>query len=131
AKENTLVYPTYKPVFIYTDWQLLKIILRNVVDNANKHTFKGIIEVTAQMMNGTGTGTISISDNGKGIDENLLSKINHRLKQKSTDYKERESGYGYRFIIDFCRLLDIKVNIESEVGKGTTITLSNFKMTNA
>ena len=128
AKENTLVYATYKPVFVYTDWQLLKIIMRNIIDNANKHTFKGIIEITAEVQNGA--GTITIKDNGKGIDENLLSKIDQRLKQKSTDYKERESGYGYRFIIDFSRLLNVRVNIESELGRGTTIRLSNFKMTN-
>lgn len=128
AKENKLFFPTYKPVFVYTDRQLLKIVLRNIIDNANKHTSNGTIEIITHAENGF--GTILIKDNGRGMTKDLISKITQRLNQKVTDYKERESGYGYRFIIDFSRLLQVKVHVESELGQGTIITLSNFKMTN-
>ena len=129
AKENKLIFPTYKSMVLYTDWQLLKIIIRNIIDNANQHTLNGMIEINTQASDGM--GTIVIKDNGKGMDENLLKRINQRLKQKTIDYQERESGYGYRFIIDFSKLLNIRVHVESELGKGTTIILSNFKMINA
>ena len=112
--------------FINSDRQLLKIILRNIIDNANKHTKNGTIEIKTSI---TGdSGNIAINDSGFGIDHGLLAKLKLRLKEKSIDYSEKESGFGYRFITDLSKLLNISVDIKSEKGTGTAVTLSNLKI---
>ena len=112
--------------FISSDRQLLKIILRNVIDNANKHTKNGTIEIKTSITGGS--GSIAINDSGFGIDHGLLAKLKLRLKETSIDYSEKESGFGYRFITDLSKLLDIGVDIKSEKGTGTAVTLSNLKI---
>ena len=85
-----------------------------------------LIEIKTFISNGS--GKIAINDSGFGIDNTLLAKLKSRLKEKSTDYSEKESGFGYRFITDLSRLLNINVEIESEKGSGTFVTFSNIKI---
>jgi signal transduction histidine kinase len=126
ANGNKIAFAPDGIRFIHSDRQLLKIILRNVLDNANKHTKKGIIEIRTLISNGS--GKIVISDSGFGMDHELLAKLRIRLNEKSSDYSEKESGFGYRFITDLSRLLNIKVDIESGKGSGTFVTFSNIKI---
>ncbi len=37
-------------------------------------------------------------------------------------------GFGYRFIIDFCRMLDLSVSINTRLGEGTAVILSNLEI---
>jgi signal transduction histidine kinase len=113
---------------VYTDYQLLKIILRNIIDNANKHTHVGIIRISAKIENLS--ACISISDDGSGMKEETLQKIQLQIKQETTnvDSSRKLHGNGYRFITHFCDLLNIHLEVESELGQGTKVELSNLKI---
>lgn len=126
-RKNVLMVHAAPDVFVHTDYQLLKIILRNIIDNANKHTREGNITVT--LAAGAHTAAIEIADTGSGINPDILRNIQHRMEQppglagSSLD----GLGFGYRFIIDFCRLSKITLTIKSQPNGGTTVILSGFR----
>jgi signal transduction histidine kinase len=127
VKNNKIILEADSSATIYSDYQLLKIILRNIIDNANKHTINGTICVTLHTHGDK--ASITITDTGKGIDALTLSKLNKRIRHYvHHDFtKEKEIGFGYRFVIDFCKLLNIHLSIESNPGSGTAIQLKNLE----
>lgn len=124
SKGNKLFIATNKNLDIISDRQLLKIILRNIIDNANKHTSNGIIEITTSVSNNV--CQIRIIDTGSGIYPGLLARLKGLLTKQSIDYSEKEIGLGYRFIVDLSRTLKLNVNINSTMGTGTVVIISNF-----
>lgn len=108
---------------LYTDRELLKVILRNIIDNANKHGQGCDISIlvsgkTEQHI------SITIADTGEGMNEPILKRIQDRIAQASTAASiERNSRLGYQMIIDFAARLGAKLDVQSERGKGTSVTL--------
>ncbi len=127
VNRNKLFFSFTDIQFITSDRQLLKIILRNILDNANKHTLNGRIEIKTSSCHGL--GKIEISDTGSGIDHALLAKLQARLKEKSIDYSEVQNGFGFRFIADLSHLLNLDISLTSEKGIGTVVTVTNLKIT--
>lgn len=124
ATGNELTIQNGDIQFIKSDRRLLKIILRNIIDNANKNTRNGHISIETFARNGN--CSLKIKDNGDGIHKTVLAKLKLRLKEKNTNYSENETGFGFRFIIDLSKQLEINVDITSDRGSGTIIELSNF-----
>jgi signal transduction histidine kinase len=124
AKNNQLHLEIDDEVNIFTDYQLVKIILRNLVDNANKYTENGQIYITLDT--GNTTASLKVTDNGKGINSVKLKKIKSRIKN-ADDYTDNEAGFGYRFVAAFSRQLGVSIDIESGIGSGTIVTLKNLK----
>ncbi|HEU4606613.1 MAG TPA: triple tyrosine motif-containing protein, partial [Chitinophagaceae bacterium] len=52
ARNNSLVSHIKEDDYLFTDRQLLKIILRNLIDNANKYMANGSIHITLETLNG-------------------------------------------------------------------------------
>ncbi len=103
---------------------ILKIILHNLLLNANKFTSNGRIVIGAEQKNGM--LQLSVHDTGVGMDSELVSDLNKMktgLSKKGTG-NEKGWGLGYRFIIDLVRFVKGKFLIESEKGKGTTVTIN-------
>ena len=128
VRKNQLIISVDEFLEVNTDAQLLKIILRNIIDNANKHTHGGTIYITAGTKNST--AFLVISDTGEGINKDVLRKIQAQT-ESVIDYADNPGkvhGHGYRFISQFSNLLDIHVEVESTKGKGTVVKLTNFKM---
>jgi signal transduction histidine kinase len=124
AKNNQLYLDIDDEVNIFTDYQLVKIILRNLVDNANKYTENGQIYITLDT--GNTTASLKITDTGRGINSVKLKKIKSRIKN-ADDYTDTESGFGYRFVAAFSRQLGVSIDIESSIGSGTIVTLKSLK----
>ena len=124
-KGNAMHIETGKQWVVKTDRQLLQIILRNLIDNANKNTRQGSIDITVSVTNRL--LTISIKDTGTGIRTNVLERLQKSINQPISVQSIKEGvGYGYQFIIDFCKLLGITLEIKSVVGEGTEIQLINL-----
>lgn len=123
ANGNKLIFPTYAHYTLDTDRELLKVILRNIIDNANKHTQGGNIAILASAET-DGQVAITIADTGEGMSEPILKRIHDRIGQASTAAGiERNSRLGYQMIIDFATRLDAKLEIQSERGEGTSVKL--------
>ncbi|CAM1353923.1 ATP-binding protein [Tenacibaculum halocynthiae] len=113
-----------KNALVKADKESLKIVLRNLLDNAVKYmNGAGEIKVTSGVKSET-EAFISIEDTGVGIPKDRLMKIN-ALKDLSIDKIDRSEGVGLGLIL--CQTLIKKNNgtltFDSEVGKGTKITI--------
>jgi signal transduction histidine kinase len=109
---------------IVIDRESLKIILRNILDNAIKYTNeKGVITITTQLINGD-TCRIEVADSGKGISLQQLAQIK-QLRELNIEQINRSKGVGLGFLL--CTALTNKnngiFNIDSVLGEGTTIKL--------
>lgn len=123
ANGNRLVFLTSDHYTLNTDRELLKVILRNIIDNANKHTHDSDICLSVNPET-DGYIAITIADKGEGMSEPILKRIHDRITQASTAAGiERNSRLGYQMIIDFARRLAAKLEVQSERGEGTSVTL--------
>lgn len=127
---NKIIIETSPAINVYTDYQLMKIILRNIIDNANKHTHNGTICI--QLCVNHNIATIKIADTGAGMKPEVLQKLIQRTQQQASfGYNKKELngvGFGYRFVTDFCRMLGISLDIKSKLAEGTIVTLSNLEI---
>lgn len=120
--KNNQVQNKLKGKFLlYGDENVLRFIIRNILNNANKFTESGTIAITAKR--NKGKVKISISDTGIGMTEQQLNKL---IEGKSSmvglgTRNEKGSGLGFMLIKDFIEMLDGNITIESALGKGTTV----------
>jgi len=120
--ENTVT----KKDLIDADQESLKIILRNLLDNAIKFSNEnGSIKVYSRNTNGTFCELV-IEDTGLGITENTRLEL---LKDTALlSKKENEdiigTGLGMQLVKQMIQKNKGKFNIESELGKGTKMIVS-------
>lgn len=113
---NTISFEVKKSSNIYTDPQIVKIIVRNLIDNANKYTRDGSIKVKAIKENDS--YVFSVQDTGKGIDADTIDRLN-AINRQTAFFTTH--GLGYQIIMDIRHLIHAAIKIESEVDKGTTV----------
>jgi signal transduction histidine kinase len=104
------------------DPERLHQVLLNVVDNAIKFTDQGAVLITA--MDEGEQVAISVTDTGRGIDPAALPYIFEVFRQAG-DPAQRASGSGLGLAIvqQFVTLHGGTIGVESELGKGTTVTI--------
>jgi len=118
-------FDTQEDYYIKSDHFLVITIVRNIVSNAIKYTSEGgqvIISVSKQ-----NEKTICvISDNGIGIAKQDLEAIMIPFfRSNSTEHPEiKGTGLGLSIVKRITELLNIKFKIASEIGIGTTVTLT-------
>ncbi|MCF0069453.1 ATP-binding protein [Dyadobacter sp. CY261] len=123
-KNNTLEFVNPGQWHLFTNREILKAVIRNLIDNSNKHTSGGRITVELDKLDEKYL-RLSVTDNGGGISPADLSKINRRIGHVLTTAGiEQSSRLGYQIIIDFVARLDCKLDVKSIVGKGTTVTIT-------
>jgi signal transduction histidine kinase len=125
--QNTLKCTTEGEYELYTNKELLKALLRNLIDNANKHTHNGTIHIHCEM-DADSTCLIRVSDTGKGMPPEVLKKINDLIKKSSAIDFDSGSRLGYQFIIDFATRLNTHVSIISEENKGTSVLIGGITL---
>lgn len=98
-----------------TDYQLLSVIIRNLIDNANKNTTDG--EITLSSREENGQLLISISDTGQGLtDEQIVLFM-------SRDRQSGNRGTGSLLIHTMLDYIHGSISIASEPGRGSTFTI--------
>ncbi|WOO39395.1 sensor histidine kinase [Rubellicoccus peritrichatus] len=109
---------------IYTDPQMVKVILRNLVSNALAYTEPGgtiIIRFQQEDVN----ACFSVTDTGAGMPPEVVQRLIETDLPISRGSKSESGGLGLGLVI--CRTLSRKLEgqliIESELGKGTTVAL--------
>ena len=113
-----------KNSLIKADRESLKIVLRNLLDNAVKY-MNGKGAITIEMgVDLEDFAYVSIQDTGIGISKEKLERINS-LKDVSIDKINRSEGVGLGLIL--CQTLVKKnqgvLSFDSEEGKGTKVTI--------
>jgi signal transduction histidine kinase len=110
---------------VFSDVDMLKTILRNLVSNAIKFTDNGgVININAEQ--NSENVTISVSDNGVGIEPNDIKKLFDISEVLTTKGTAGETGTGLGLLLckEFVEKHRGKIWVESEYGKG-----SEFKFT--
>lgn len=97
---------------LFSDRNILSIILRNIVDNANNSTTNGEISINAELIKQE--VLISIIDNGKGFDEEALFDYNNRNSGTT------KGGHGSTIVYSLLEKINGKLEIESRKDRGTT-----------
>ncbi len=123
-KHITLKSNIKENLIVHADKNMVNTIIRNLINNAIKFTEeKGNITID-HSIDGHYI-SISIKDDGIGMDESTKAKLFKIDEQHSENGTLGESGTGLGLIIcdEFIRKNKGKINVESEKGKGSTFTV--------
>jgi signal transduction histidine kinase len=107
------------------DLDSLKIVLRNLLDNALKFTKEnGKISIRSQSENNDFV-VLTIADNGVGMNQKIIDDLldDKNLLSKKNDKEAIGSGLGFQLCKTMIYKNSGKIKIESEIGVGTKIIL--------
>ena len=115
------IEPDLQP--IRTDLSKLKVVLKNLINNAVKFTEEG--SVTVEVRRHDSDIEFSVSDTGIGITPEEIPIIFEPFRQMENPLTRKHGGVGLGLYI-VKRLLDIlgcTIQVESEVGHGSTFRI--------
>lgn len=111
---------------VLSDANMLQTIIRNIVSNAIKFTPRGGSVLVKTYESGQGKVTINITDTGLGMAPEKLNKlfdITSKDHSQGTE-NEKSTGLGLILVKDFIEKNKGSININSEVGKGTSVIVT-------
>jgi signal transduction histidine kinase len=118
-KGISLGYQTIPGLILYSDKNILAVVLRNIVDNAIKYTRSGRVSVGTEKKDGH--ILVSITDTGSGMTPEKIAEI---LSYSENGPVLVTTSFGYRFITQLTRKLGGELRIDSEPGTGTVVTVA-------
>jgi signal transduction histidine kinase len=110
---------------IYGDEYTILLLMNNIVSNALKFTIFGSIILKISDNKETNKIAVEVTDTGIGISKEYLSYLfesDLKLKEKEQGYGIG-SGLGLTLARKYAEMNDVNLNIVSQKGKGTTVTL--------
>jgi signal transduction histidine kinase len=111
---------------VRTDVAKVKRILRNLLSNAMKFTEQGSVVVSVGYLEAAQAIELKVEDTGIGIPQPLKSMIFDLFYQGNNSATRVHDGMGLGLYIvkKYTELLRYKVEVESEVGRGSTFTIT-------
>ena len=113
--------------YVYADKIRVAEVLNNLISNAIKYTDKGNISVIAKTKGEY--VIVSVKDTGQGISKEDLERLGQKF-YRVNNYLESEivrpggTGLGLYITFGLVRLMGGSMNVQSEVGKGSTFTFT-------
>jgi len=117
GSKNIVIHSELKPFIIYMDKNSSTKLINNLISNAIKYSYAGkIIKISLH------DNILKIKDEGVGIERKDQKQIFQRYTRLN---KEVEGGFGIGLdiVLGICKSNNIKISLDSEVGKGSTFTL--------
>jgi signal transduction histidine kinase len=125
-KEVEVVLDVDADIYVEADPKMLESILRNLLNNALKYSFRAKVIIHAQQ--NKDLVTIGITDHGVGLSADKILKIKQNFHQSAESSAgtlgEKGSGLGLQMVNDFLVLHGSNLQIESEQGQGTTMSFT-------
>jgi two-component system OmpR family sensor kinase len=105
------------PSTLTADRRLIERVVDNLISNAVKYNRRG-----GTIRIGLRSDRLTVADTGIGIASEALPRVFERY----TRFNESEGGFGIGLSIvrRICDHYGITIGIDSELGEGTTVTLS-------
>ena len=126
---NRLINEIDPSLTVWTNPQLLGIVVHNLVDNANKFSFDGIITISTEIINDQ--LQLIVSDTGPGIPDELILWLNTPSLsdsfEKSKLFSLNYSGLGLTIIKEISSLLEIEIRAEKVQGTKVYLIFPEFK----
>ena len=113
---------------IYADSEMIRTVIRNLVNNALKFTDKGgTIKISTSSYNGQ-EALVTVSDTGTGIKPEDRDKLfNNNNWTTSGTANEKGSGLGLQLCREFVEKNNGRIWVESEQGKGSKFMFTLLK----
>lgn len=110
---------------LFSDPAKLKQIVLNLLSNAVKFTDEGEVKVVVKVLDGNSI-KLEVMDTGSGIPADYLDIVFEEFRQVDGSNTRRNGGTGLGLAISrkLARLLGGDLTAQSEVGKGSTFTLT-------
>ena len=107
----------------------LKQVVINLLDNALRHTDPGGV-ITVRLRSSGDAVTVTVQDNGHGIDPKHLPHLFDRFfrADSGTARNSGGTGLGLPIVKEIATAHHGMMSVESEVGKGSTFTLTLHAM---
>lgn len=108
---------------LHADPNIVAIIWRNLLSNASKFTEPG----GSIVLNQTSSEQeiiVSVKDSGIGMDEATRKHVFEKFYQGDSSHSKEGNGLGLALVYRAVDLLDGTIEVESELGKGTTFTVT-------
>lgn len=124
-KEIRLLNRLAPDIQVYTDTDMLATILRNLISNAIKYSYRQS-EVVIRAEERENRIEVSVIDHGIGMTEERLHKlfrIDSKLCVRGTE-REQGTGLGLIVVHEFISQLRETIRVESEPDKGTVFTFT-------
>jgi signal transduction histidine kinase/ligand-binding sensor domain-containing protein/DNA-binding NarL/FixJ family response regulator len=113
--------PSLDLVVVGDDLKLRQILL-NLLSNAVKFTTHGRVTVRARWS--SGQAVFEVEDTGPGLRAEEMDKVFQPFVQTAAGLQSAEgTGLGLTISRDYARLMGGDIQVESELGKGSTFTL--------
>ena len=112
-----------EPGVVQAEPDLLKTMLYNLLDNARKACEQGCIRLEGRWDGGN--YLLTVSDNGRGIPSEEINKITEPfyMVDKSRALRQNGAGLGLSLCSEIARLHGSELEIQSEPGQGTRISI--------
>ena len=109
----------------YSDPSLVEQILRNLLANAIKYTRQGLVSLRCVSLSGESV-RLEVLDTGIGIPATQIGYIYDEFYQVGVPSNSTREGYGLGLSIvqRLVKLLNLKLDVNSEVGRGTVFSLT-------
>ncbi|HWK23686.1 MAG TPA: HAMP domain-containing sensor histidine kinase [Ureibacillus sp.] len=123
-KQMELIYEL-EPIEIYADQHLMEQVWDNLLSNAVRYSeVKGKIVVTCSREENA--VVVKVRDYGIGIPKDELDKVKERFYRVDASRSSQSSGLGLAIVTEIVGRHNGEFVIESELGKGTTVTVRLF-----
>ena len=124
SEKNISLYVDGEPCTIFGVQRYIYEIIYNLCDNAIRYNVDGG-KVTIKISKESGSPEISVTDTGIGIAPEHQGRIFERFYRvdKSHSKETGGTGLGLSIVKHAVQYHNARVSLESEVGKGTTVTV--------
>lgn len=125
VKQITLRVDCHRDIVAFVDPERFQQVMMNVLDNAQKHSFKET-EIVIDVKQTTTQTVMQITDEGEGIPENDVPYIFDRLYrvEKSRSRVSGGSGLGLSITQEIVESHGGTIEINSEINKSTTVLIT-------
>ncbi|GGA90261.1 hypothetical protein GCM10011511_11890 [Puia dinghuensis] len=116
-RNNTVLNLVPAAITLTSDPHILKTLIRNLTDNANKYTLNGEIKIEAAQHDSV--VSISIIDSGRSMEKALVEEILNNTYKTESD----TNGFGYHIILELLAKIQGQLLIDAPGITGNRITL--------
>ena len=125
SKNKINVVNTVKNAHVENNYDMLKHIVSNLIDNAIKYN-KENGDIFISCIVKKNTVNLIIEDTGIGMDEKNIDKIFNRFyrEDESHNRKKSGSGLGLNIVKQISEIINAKIKVESVIDKGTKFIIT-------